>query len=449
MLLTMGIAVVSCEDDDFQEGELIFRKSDIERFEFPDLAPPRVGLINKATKIIKIDVTEGTDISGITPLIEISKNSTIDPATDQARDFSDPDNPVQYTVTSQSGVSKVWTVETNFVPLGLSLSDPIWEQREGKGNIPSWFTENGERGLGYGNGMLYVANNNDKVRLIDPDNGADLGTLPDPDNIIEGGAVKISDVEVSSDGKILACNAVESENGANAPFKIYLWDDNNASPSVYLEFPNTEYRMGDSFTVIGDIEGEAVIYTAFGRKFLPPTDRGNTVFRWKVTGGVLNPTPDIISIGGLPTLGKFGSRPHVYALGTTGEEDLYVCANEIEFTHVDKDGAFIDRLPNLTRTLFDGFTNQFEMFTLGSRTFIAAVFPRSNVESRFMVMDITNGLANVTTDDIFFTENFMTGAVDNIDASGGITVNKISEAEVDIYCLITNQALVKYKFIST
>ena len=448
LMLMVGMVVLSCEDDDFEEGELIFKRNDIERFEFPELVPVPVGLINKATKIIRVNVPEGTDVANLTPFIEISENAVISPQADQIQDFSDQDGPVQYTVTSQHGESKLWTIEINFVPLGLLLSEPIWEQREGRGNIPSWFSDNGERGLDYGNDVLYVTTHNDKVRLIDPADRRDLGTLPDPDNIISGGQVILSDVEVSNDGKILACNAVDSENGVDAPFKIYIWENNSAKPSVFLEFSNTEYRMGDSFTVIGDIEGDAVIYTAFGRKFLEPATRGNTVFRWKITGGVLNPAPDIIDIEGLPTLGKFGSRPHVYALGATGEEDLYVCASEVEFTHVDKDGTFIDRLPNQGRTLFDGFTNQFEMFTMDAGTFIAAIFPRSNIESRFMIIDITNGLANVTRNNIFFTEDFVAGQVDNADASGGITVNKLSEGEVEIYCLITNQALVKYKFVS-
>ena len=204
--------------------------------------------------------------------------------------------------------------------------------------------------------------------------------------------------------------------------------------------------MGDSFSIIGDINAKAVILTAFGRKFLTPTNSGNQVFRWNIENGVITSSePEVITIQGVPSLTKFGSRPHVQLLDVDSEY-YFVNANDIEITQTSLNGTFVHRLPNLGRDLFDGFTSYFEIFEAFDKTIIISIFPRSSIESRLLVIDVTEGIENVTEEEIILSENFMdTSEIANVNASGAVAYHSVDKNNIDIYCLITNQALTKFR----
>ncbi|MDL2262699.1 DUF5018 domain-containing protein, partial [Bacteroidales bacterium OttesenSCG-928-I21] len=63
--------------------------------------------IDDEAKTVTIMVEHGTDISNLTPTIEISGLASITPETGVAQDFT---NPVTYTVTAQNGDVETWTV---------------------------------------------------------------------------------------------------------------------------------------------------------------------------------------------------------------------------------------------------------------------------------------------------------------------------------------------------
>lgn len=439
-------ALVACEnDDDFNEGPFESKRTEILSFVFTNLENPVEGVINAEQHIVTATVPFGTDLTTLVPSIEISDKATISPPSGVANDFTDP---ASYIVTAENGVTQEWTVivdvaEQEAQPK-LKLSTPVWNKSPSGTGVPDFFTTDGERGLAYGNGHVYITNNNDKILILDPESGTPVGSLDMTG--VEGGAPKIADVEVSADGTILACNSVEwtSDNGGPpTTFKIYKWDTEESAPTVWLSYTNTEFRMGDSFSVIGDINGDAVIFTAFGRKFLNPATRGDIIFKWTVTGGILNPEPELIKVQGIPSITKLGSRPHAEMLSVDSDE-IYVNANDIVFTKIALDGTFLARIPNTGRQLYDGFTSYFEIFEFNGKTVIAASFPRSSKESRLLVIDITNGIENVTQEDVLMSQNFVTGEIANINASGAVAINKVDNNKVEIYCLITNQALAKF-----
>ncbi len=67
-------------------------------------------------------------------------------------------------------------------------------------------------------------------------------------------------------------------------------------------------------------------------------------------------------------------------------------------------------------------------------------------ESRLVVIDVTKGLDKVTKADVLSSADFVGGTdTANADASGNAAVNVVSEAEAEIYVLVTNQALAKFK----
>lgn len=439
------------EEDDFNEGPFISKRRKILRFDFQQLEPPAVGEINTKDSTVFLRVPFGTDLTNLVPTIEVSPKATVAPPSGIPNDFS---MPATYWVTAENGTVQDWVIN---VEVGepdarkvLKLSNLVWNRSPSGSGIPDFFTQDGERGLAYGNGHLYITNNNDKVLILSPNDGSQLGQLDMTG--VDGGGPKISDVAVSGDGQILACNTVEwtsDAGGEPTEFKVYKWADESSAPEVFLSYTNTEFRMGDSFSVIGDVSNNAVILTCFGRKFLNPATRGDLVFLWRVTGGVLDPEPEIIQVEGVPTLSKFGSRPHAQMMNVDSEE-VYVNGNDIDFTLANLEGDFITRIPNSGRDLYDGFTSYFDLFEFSEKKVLIGCFPRSNVESRLLVIDITDGLGNVEVEDVLLSDDFVenTGEIANVNASGAVAYHQLDENTVEVYCLITNQALAKFTLIT-
>ena len=438
---------VGCEEDTvFNEGPFLSKRTQLLTFQFPDLNPPAEANVNEEEKLITATLPFGTDVSALAPVITVSNKATVSPASGVINDFSEK---VIYTVNAENGATQDYEVEIKIAEPDatsvLVLSNPIWNLSPSGVGVPSYFTQDGERGIAYGNNHVYLTSNNDKVLILDSGTGEQIGGLDMTG--VEGGGPKIADVDVSADGTILACNSVEfttDGGGQDTTFKVYKWDNETAAPEVFLSYTNTEYRIGDSFSVIGNIKTNAVILTSFGRKFLNPTTRGALILRWNVVNGIVDQSPTLITVGGVPSLTKLGSRPHAQLLDINADS-YYVSANDIEFTKVDLTGAFENRIPNSGRALYDGFTSYFEIFQFAGKTVIAAAFPRSSVESRLLVIDITEGIENVTNDDVILSTSFLSGStIGNANASGAVAVNVVNQNKAEIYCLITNQAVVKF-----
>jgi len=447
IVLACLFVLVNCEEDTvFNEGPFLSKRTNILSFQFQNLDPPVEATVNQDEKLITATLPFGSDISALIPTITVSEKASVSPASGIANDFT---NEVIYTVNAENGDTQNYRVLVELsepdATTVLALSNPVWNLSPSGTGVPSYFTQDGERGIAYGNGKIYLTNNNDQVVILDAATGEQQGLLDMTD--VDGGGPKIADVNVSDDGTILACNSVEfTSDGGGEPtvFKIYKWDDDAATPEVFLSYTNTEYRMGDSFSVIGDIQTNAVILTTFGRKFLNPTTRGSLIFRWNVINGVVDENPTLVTVAGVPSLTRFGSRPHAQLLDVDSES-YYVNANDIDFTKVDLSGSFENRIPNSGRALYDGFTSYFEIFQFAGKTVIAAAFPRSSIESRLLVIDITEGIENVTNDDVILSQDFMAGTtIGNANASGAVTVNIVNQNKVEIYCLITNQAVAKF-----
>ena len=69
-----------------------------------------IGVIDDVNMTIKVEVPKGTDLKKISPIIETAENATVNPASDEEKDFSGA-SPVQYTVTSEdTTVTKIYNV---------------------------------------------------------------------------------------------------------------------------------------------------------------------------------------------------------------------------------------------------------------------------------------------------------------------------------------------------
>jgi|GEM_PF-2275898 hypothetical protein len=448
LLICTALAISACEENAFNEGPFVSKRKSITYFAFEDFQPPVVAEINSFDSTINAIVPFGSNLSALSPTIIASDKATVSPPSKIINDFT---NTATYVVNAEDGTVQNWPVNVVWgeeqAVLRLRLSRAIWNLSPTGTGIPDFFTKDGERGLAAGNnGHIYVTNNNDNIMILNASDGSPIGPLDMTD--VDGGSPKIADVEFNN-GVILACNSVEwTSDGGGEPttFKVYRWDTEDSAPTVFLRYENTEYRMGDSFSVVGDINNEAVIITAFGRKFLNPATRGNQVFLWRVSGGVVNPVPEIITVQGVPSLAKFGSRPHASMFSVDAQE-IIVNANDIDITQADLTGVFQARLPNTSKQLYDGFTSNFEVFEFQGKKVLITAFPRSSRESRLIVIDISKGIGNVTPEDVILSQDLMAGSgeVANVNASGGVSYNMLDANNVDLYVLITNQAVAKFR----
>ncbi|WP_170147919.1 DUF5018 domain-containing protein [Marinoscillum furvescens] len=82
---------------------LIEKGTDILSFSFPEQTTPAV--INSTDHTVSINVAPGTDVTSLLAAVEVSSGGSYSPNT--AQDFS---SPVNFTVTSESGIDQVWEV---------------------------------------------------------------------------------------------------------------------------------------------------------------------------------------------------------------------------------------------------------------------------------------------------------------------------------------------------
>ena len=121
----------------------------------------------------------------------------------------------------------------------------------GEGGYTFLGTGNNERGIGYGNGHLYLVSRNggSNVRILNPSTGADLGGL----NMsgVSGGTFAVNNIAVGGDGAIYVAN-MTTFNSNTAPYKIYKWANEAAAPTVAFSGVALQAsRIGDSLAVIG------------------------------------------------------------------------------------------------------------------------------------------------------------------------------------------------------
>ena len=86
------------------------RLSDKQIITFNFDAPPTVGVINEAEKTITVYLPLGTDISALTPVINVSSKATVNPASGVTQNFTEP---VIYTVTAEDGSTAQYTITVN------------------------------------------------------------------------------------------------------------------------------------------------------------------------------------------------------------------------------------------------------------------------------------------------------------------------------------------------
>ena len=179
------------------------------------------------------------------------------------------------------------------------------------------------------------------------------------------GAHGTTDVNVIG-GKIVACNLA---NAANNVLKVFVWNDVNAAPSLLFSYnvgasPNT--RLGDKFTFEGDLTNGKLRFFDY--------NANNRYYEFSITGGVVNTTPEIITVPGILTP----------STGTTAGAVYKFSASEYLFSGTGKQASVFNPTTKVTTYTTDG-----------------AVFPSSQVGDAFFTFNDKNYLAYLYATDSF------------------------------------------------
>lgn len=438
---TGSLFITSCGDDDSDdvtptpEPELSSEK-DITSFSFDGIDPSVTATISGTD--ITATVPFDTDITALVPTIAISADATVSPASGAAQDFTEP---VTYTVTAEDESTQEYTVTVTREDPPMMRVEAIWEKNLASGGVPDWFTANNEREIAHFGEFVYVHTNFDKIRVLDITTGEELNSeefISGTENFSGGSNVfaNLLGMGVDDAGHIVASNGAL----ANGDFRIYRWEDKDASQELLLE-GNFESRLGDNISVVGDVYGNATIFA--------PSQGNSSIYKFTVTDGVANAEPEIIT-----TETALGNGTGVYSISGSATSNFIATGTGLgNVVELNQSGNIVGEIPTGLFTEQDAFVYDaltaiaFEMN--GRRYFAAAATnyrtaPSSN--GKLFIVDYTNGWEEITENDIIsvpFTE--ADGIDANANATGGISVS-VNGNEATIYGLITNFGIGAYTF---
>ena len=253
---------------------------EITKFRIPALNVD--GVINQTTKVISViyDSLIGEQVADITLSFGASFVGADPTVTAQSYD-----NPVDITVVAQDGVTQAtYTVVADTPDILEQGMRPGSEKFLWKLNMNS---------LGIGNSLLtggmavikdYVVLNtrNEDMVVLNAETGEKTGTIA----LDFKGSLSNFYCTGDLNDNILICNLVPNDGNV---FTVYRIKGIDGVPAKYIEFDAGGAALGRKISVYGDLDGNAII-TA------PVYQGGREFYRWTVTGGVLNPTPDHVVI---------------------------------------------------------------------------------------------------------------------------------------------------------
>lgn len=115
LLTSLVVFLISCGDDDASPN----KENSITSFSINGTE----ATINESSKTISLDLLE-TELTSLTPVITISQNAEVNPASGVSQDFT---NPVIYTVTAEDGGMETYTVTVTSLIRSFSFNGQDYE----------------------------------------------------------------------------------------------------------------------------------------------------------------------------------------------------------------------------------------------------------------------------------------------------------------------------------
>ncbi|MCG8385246.1 MAG: DUF5018 domain-containing protein [Cytophagales bacterium] len=426
-------------------------EKELTTFIFESLDPDVAGVITGND--VAVDVPFGTDVSALAPTITLSDLASVAPASGVEQDFS---SPVDYTVTAQDGSTNVYQVTVTILPKpGIAIT-PVWERTLRSGGIPDWFISsvNNNRDVALSTNYVYVHDNNDRIRVLSRTDGTDVSagfegddTNPDKEYIngkenFASGNLFLLNVATDDNGLIFGSN-LRVGSADEFPWYVYKWNDKDATQELFLSYPTPAgFRLGENLSIVGDATNDAYIYVP-GSGFLTAN---NSILKFAVSGGVVNTTPDVITLSGLTNL---GNAPDVWPVSAASDANFIVAGTEVGgIAEYDVNGNLVGKLPE---TLNEGenarlftFALDVAYFELGAQQFVAATSTDFTVDSPtadngyLAIIDITDGWESVDPADIVYYIFTADGNTEtNTNGTGGVDV-QVANGVATVAAMITN-----------
>ena len=344
------------------------------------------------------------------------------------------------TITLTSGTHK-----KTIIVSGSAKNPPLtftegWNFSETTGKKAGWMTDyTSFRNMTFGAGKLYVVNNSSEILILKAQTGEKMGQLNM--NGVSGGTLNVIDVKYV-DGKIVACNLATTTEGQQ-DLKVYVWDNDNATPRVLLHTTNIggTVRLGDTFNLDGDLTNGA-LYFAEGK-----ADTDTKVVSYAITNGVASTTPSVLNVTEDGTDGvQFGLSPRVLPEAN----GKFWCVGQNYYpTLFDSEGLLMASV-NAKALKEEVAGNTFKAFTFKGTSYGLATTYEPNAttaerlrKGRVVLLDGTAGWAEASNIGEYPSAGL--GTTRNTSMSSGVEVAVNGTSGVEMWVLVHNQGIAYYK----
>ena len=312
----------------------------------------------------------------------------------------------------------------------------IWEKSATLGTNPVWNSGNVVRGMAYG-----VVGDSERVYLVDRTTfpkvlifraatGDSVGRL-DTTGVV-GGTFKMSDVEVSDNGKIFVCNL--TTNATTSGFKVYRYENEAAAPTTVINYTHTTaLRFGDKFTVVGsEIDNSIVIYAVGATA---NAVNSFTVLKFTTADNGVTYTPSEITVAdqqsNSPAIGPIGLGASAFYLNYNG-------ANAREYDAVT--GTRLNEIPG---SILGTGSNAIRVFETGSQRYVVSYQygTTGSLENARVIYVPQSGNPDATSHVV--TPSL--GTVANGNGAGDVDLKNNGDGTLNVYVLGCNNGFGAYK----
>ena len=317
----------------------------------------------------------------------------------------------------------------------------VWNISNASGKTADWIT-NGSQSvvdMAFANGKLYVANRStsgtDKLYIVDAYTGSKKGELNISPCTV--GTYLISSVEVLG-GKVIASNLAA---GATSPLKVYIWDNDSATPTELLNTTShNSVRTGDAMSVSGDLT-DGKIWFAYD----------SNVFYYTVKNGAVTSTEPTVVALKKKDGSAYSISTSTAASNITVESDgsFWVTSKDYRSAHFKSDGSMIEEIG--TGLLSSSQGTDLKFVTLGSKKYAVATnylckAATTLADGAFELINVTSGLSEATKVGTYPSNGL--GGVRNT-AFRTSLCTEVNSKDFNVWVMISYQGIAHYKFTHT
>lgn len=279
---------------------------------------------------------------------------------------------------------------------------------------------------------LYVLQrgaNDAQIHIVNAYSGVPTGTLP-ATGIAESNW-KFSSVANLGD-KIIACNLAFS---ATSPLRVYMWDNDNATPTLMLETTTHGGRSGDLMSASGTPDNGKLYFTS---------DTGNEgmVYIYTVKNGMASSTPEVITLKKSDgSTYDLGGGFAVIEIREQNDGTIMATGKNGATATFNSDGTFIGEIGN---SAVDGNTygTSYCPFKYGKYNLAAAITYHSGVQEGYLnLVNVTNGEDSPTV-----LHSYPNLGISGVSNGTFVTtaIAKTEDSKIHLWALIPKQGIAKY-----